>query len=107
MAVKNRKSLGKGLDMLISQAESSATGKEHVVELDISSIEPNPYQPRKVFAEDALNNLAASLSQHGLVQPITVRKVDSGYQIVAGERRFRAAQSLGQQRHHRQGGLAP
>ena len=95
MAVKNRKSLGKGLDILISQAESSATGKEHILELDVSSIKPNPYQPRKVFAEDALNNLAASLAQHGLVQPITVRKVDSGYQIVAGERRFRAAQSLG------------
>ncbi len=95
MAVKNRKSLGKGLDMLISQAESSATGKENVVDIDIHSIEPNPYQPRKVFAEDALNNLASSLEQHGLVQPITVRKVDGGYQIVAGERRFRAAQLLG------------
>lgn len=95
MAVKSRKSLGKGLDMLIPQSEASVASKENVSDLDVASIEPNPYQPRKVFSEDALNNLASSLSQYGLVQPIVVRKVDEKYQIVAGERRFRAAQSLG------------
>ena len=65
-----------------------------VVELDLVEIRPNPDQPRKTFDEQALEELAASIDKHGLIQPITVKKVDDGYLLVAGERRLRAHQML-------------
>ena len=65
-----------------------------VVELELVEIRPNPDQPRKTFDEQALQELAASIDKHGLIQPITVKKVDDGYLLVAGERRLRAHQML-------------
>ena len=66
-----------------------------VVFLPFSAISPNPDQPRTVFAEDALEELAQSIRRHGVLQPLSVRRCDSGYQLIAGERRLRAAQLAG------------
>lgn len=83
------KRLGRGLDALIPQLE--ATDEETVTHVDIAELRPNPYQPRKHFSEEALEELTASIREHGIVQPLIVRKSIRGYEIVAGERRFRAA----------------
>ncbi len=84
------KGLGKGLDALIANMEVS---KEEVVqEISIKSLRPNPYQPRKSFQPEAIEELKNSIIQHGILQPLIVRKsIIKGYEIVAGERRFRAA----------------
>jgi ParB family chromosome partitioning protein len=66
-----------------------------IVELDLAEIVPNPDQPRKTFDEDALRELADSIDRHGLIQPITVKREDDHYLLVAGERRYRAHQLLG------------
>ena len=88
-----RKALGRGLSALL--ADSLAQGDE-LLEVDIDLIEPNPDQPRYHFNEDKLNELAQSIKVNGLVQPILLRRVSTGrYQIVAGERRWRAAQIAG------------
>lgn len=88
-----RKALGRGLSALL--ADSLAQGDE-LLEIDIDLIEPNPDQPRYHFREDKLNELAQSIKVNGLVQPILLRRVSNGkYQIVAGERRWRAAQKAG------------
>ena len=60
----------------------------------VSEIRPNPDQPRRHFSDDKLNELAASIAKHGVIQPIVVRPFNDGYQIVAGERRWRAAQRV-------------
>ena len=92
MAKKN--SLGRGLDSLF--IENTETKGDTVSMLRVSDIEPNPSQPRKHFDETALNELADSLQRHGLLQPIAVRESPSGfYQIIAGERRWRAAKLAG------------
>lgn len=85
--------LGKGLGALIPENEQELTNS--VVELKITDIESNEKQPRKIFDDEALRNLADSISEHGVVQPIIVRKVENGYQIVAGERRWRASRLVG------------
>ncbi len=84
------KGLGKGLDALIANMEVS---KEEVVqEIAIKNLRPNPYQPRKSFQPEAIEELKSSILQHGILQPLIVRKSSiKGYEIVAGERRFRAA----------------
>lgn len=90
-----RKALGKGLGLtaLVPPAEPS---KGEVREIEIGKIIPNRYQPRQHFDPDALASLAASLKSHGLIQPITVRKEENGqYELIAGERRWRAAQLAG------------
>ena len=66
-----------------------------VVNLPIDSIRPNPYQPRKHFDAISLNELSASIEEFGVIQPISVRRVEDGYEIIAGERRFRAAENIG------------
>lgn len=86
-----RQSLGRGLGALISEGDRPVA-EPSSSEIDIDLIEPNPDQPRTRFAEDNLNELAASIRVNGIVQPILVRKFGSKYQIVAGERRWRAAQ---------------
>ncbi len=96
MAAKNTKrGLGKGLDSLIPKGEavkkSSSKSNNGVVELDINQVEPNKNQPRKNFDQDALNELADSIKQYGVIQPIVVQKIDDYYEIIAGERRWRAA----------------
>ncbi len=85
--------LGKGFDLLLDE---NATDNEQVVTVNINEIEPNRDQPRKVFDEAALNELADSISVHGLIQPILVRPMLNGrYSIIAGERRWRACRIAG------------
>ena len=84
--------LGRGLGSLISD---SSKPQESPRVLPIARIRPNPNQPRKVFDSDALDSLRASIEQHGVLQPINVRPVEGGFQIVAGERRWRAARLSG------------
>lgn len=89
----SRKVLGKGLSALITQ--DTIVNKENTTELDIDLIIPNPDQPRTRFPEEALNELAQSITNNGIIQPIVVRRKNSDYEIVAGERRWRAAQKAG------------
>ena len=92
MAVKNR-GLGRGLDSLFSE---NATEQNGAVTLNINDIEPNRDQPRKDFDDDAVAELADSIAQHGLIQPIVVAPLSNGrYSIVAGERRWRACRMAG------------
>ena len=93
MAAKMQKGLGKGLGALL---DTAAPVPEQVTSLPLTKIEPNPLQPRKLFDEEELQVLADSISQHGILQPIAVRKMANGfYQIIAGERRWRAARLAG------------
>jgi len=88
-----RKALGKGLGALLPDPEDApATGAQ---EIELDQIDPNPLQPRRRFREQELRELAASMRDSGLLQPILLRPRGARYQIVAGERRFRAARSLG------------
>jgi len=88
----SKKGLGRGLQALIYEGTSEGVG---VQEIFLSQIEPNPDQPRKEFEQTSLEELAESLRIHGLLQPILVGPRGDGYQIIAGERRFRAAQIAG------------
>lgn len=87
------KRLGRGLDALIPSL--SVSDDDKVVEISLTQLRPNPYQPRKTFDEDSIKELAESIKQHGVIQPIIVRSVLKGYEIIAGERRFRASQYCG------------
>lgn len=87
------KRLGKGLDALIPSLAINEDDK--VVEIPLNQLRANPYQPRKEFKEDSIQELAESIRQHGVIQPIIVRSVLKGYEIIAGERRFRASQYCG------------
>lgn len=97
MAVKKKyNSLGRGLDALISTETVSTSGSSTINEIAIEQIEANPNQPRREFDEDALQELANSIREIGIVQPITLRQIDDNrFQIVAGERRWRASQLAG------------
>lgn len=97
MAAKERKALGTGLNVLFGDdTESEFEEKGSVQTIPISKVEPRLEQPREYFDEEALETLADSISQYGLIQPIVVRKLDSGYyQIIAGERRWRASRLAG------------
>jgi ParB family transcriptional regulator, chromosome partitioning protein len=92
-----RKVLGRGLSALLGD-ETSGAGSENFLELDLDLIEPNSQQPRSRFTEEKLEELAQSIRANGIVQPIVVRKRGARYQIVAGERRWRAAQKAGLQK---------
>lgn len=95
MALK-RSALGRGLDSLISMDDVPARGSSAINDIDISLITPNPEQPRTTFDEEALDELASSIRELGIIQPLSLRKVGSGqYQIIAGERRYRAAIKAG------------
>ena len=89
--------LGKGLDALFSASlvEEETNDNEMVYQLKVSEIEPNKDQPRRIFDEDSLNELAESIKKYGVIQPIIVSKKDDYYQIVAGERRWRASKIAG------------
>lgn len=88
-----RKALGKGLSALLKDRESE--NESELRELDLDLLIPNPFQPRQIFAEARLEELAQSIRQHGFVQPLVVRRHGQRFQIIAGERRWRAAQRLG------------
>lgn len=100
-----KRALGRGLEQLFNsenldldsmekQIYESAT-KEEIVDINIEDLRPNPYQPRKVFKDEALEELAESIKEHGVFQPIIVKKSIKGYEIIAGERRFRASKKAG------------
>ncbi|MBI4228205.1 MAG: ParB/RepB/Spo0J family partition protein [Deltaproteobacteria bacterium] len=93
MEVKGLKkvTLGRGLDALIP-TEKEANG---YILADIDQIKPNAYQPRQEFDEDSIDELASSIKEKGIIQPLLGRKIGSGYEIIAGERRWRAAQKAG------------
>ena len=102
-----KRALGRGLEELFNnenldlnsferQVYESASNEE-VVEISLKELRPNPYQPRKVFNEEALNELAASIKEHGVFQPIIVKKSIKGYEIIAGERRYRASLLAGKE----------
>lgn len=94
MSKKN--ALGRGLDALITMEDTETQGTSSINEVELSKITPNPDQPRHVFDEEALEELATSIRKIGVIQPITLRKIDDDtYQIIAGERRFRASQIAG------------
>jgi len=93
MTSMSRKALGKGLSALLRDREG--TTESELCELDIDLLEPNRFQPRQTFSEAKLEELAQSIKTHGLVQPIIARQNGDRYQIIAGERRWRAAQRLG------------
>lgn len=105
MAAPKNRGLGKGLEALFSNSEIdaqeiSATKKEESEEkgisfININEIKPNQNQPRKSFNEEKLEELAASIIENGLIQPVILRKADKGYEIVAGERRWRACRKAG------------
>jgi ParB family chromosome partitioning protein len=87
---------GRGLDALIDTGEVRTQGSSNLNEIDITQIEANPNQPRREFDEEALRELAGSIREIGIIQPITLRQVEGGkYQIIAGERRWRASQIAG------------
>ena len=89
------KGLGKGLNALFpGESLSKAESVEHI---HVKSIKANPYQPRKIFDENAILELSASIKEHGILQPIIVRKSGTTYEIVVGERRYRAAKMAGLQ----------
>ncbi len=97
MAKKN--ALGRGLGALINDANEVSTSSKasaSIMEVDIADIEANPWQPRTTFDEEKLNELANSIKEIGIIQPLTLRKTKHGkYQIIAGERRFRASKIAG------------
>ena len=88
---KRKRALGRGLDALIPTTEVKAGATE----IPIVRVSPNPHQPRQAISEESLAELAASIREHGVIQPLVVTQVGDGYQIIAGERRWRAAQLAG------------
>ena len=88
----SRKALGRGLSALLQEVETRPTGVE---EIQLDLIDPNPLQPRREFPKAALEELAASIRSSGVVQPVLLRRADARYQLVAGERRWRAARLAG------------
>ena len=91
-----RKVLGRGLDTLIPAGTPTAiTGSGRLLERELDLIRPNPQQPRDCFDDAAIDAMAASLAAHGVLQPIVVREAEEGFEIIAGERRWRGAQRAG------------
>lgn len=104
MADKKRRSMGRGLDEILGSPETDITSKDisggfvagAVAEIDINLIETNPFQPRSEFDETALRELAQSIKEQGIIQPVTVRKLGyNKYQLISGERRLRASKMAG------------
>lgn len=96
MTIPRRNALGRGLDSLISIGEVRTDGSDAISEIELARIVPNPEQPRRTFSDESLDELAASIRELGIVQPLTLRlATDGNYQIIAGERRWRAASRAG------------
>ena len=91
----NRKALGRGLSALLPDEPTESVSAGQLHQIDVKSISPNPFQPRLTFDSEKLEELMRSISENGVVQPITVRRIQDGYQLIAGERRFRAVTELG------------
>ena len=93
-----RKALGKGLSALIPDADKLEEGEGEYFQCSIEAIEPNPYQPRQDFGGPELNELVDSVKEKGIITPLLVTKSEKGYYLIAGERRWRAAQKAGLER---------
>jgi len=89
----SKRGLGKGLEALIPKVEQKEKGL--VVEMDIESLTPNLFQPRKSFDKAKMEELKGSIKKHGIIQPVVVRKMANGFEVVAGERRLKAAKEIG------------
>jgi ParB family chromosome partitioning protein len=92
---RKKLALGKGLDALIPDIDPAQDGQREYFQCDINLIQPNRYQPRRRFSEEELTELCDSIKAQGIIQPLLVRKHDSGYELIAGERRLRAAKKAG------------
>ena len=94
-----KQALGRGLSALLKDtSDNNSVAKAvvgSIIEIDVETIEVNPYQPRTSFDEESLGELASSIKELGVIQPITVRKVEDSFQLVSGERRFRASKLIG------------
>lgn len=90
-----KKVLGRGLDALIPDVDKSELGPDPFFYCDIDAIRPNPYQPRRSFSEQELTGLSDSIKEKGIIQPLVVRTVPTGYELIVGERRLRAARLAG------------
>lgn len=96
MSPNKRNALGRGLDALISVSDLKTGGSSSINEIELSLIKPNPDQPRQEFDPEALGELASSIKELGIIQPITLRQMGDGtYQIISGERRYRASLQAG------------
>lgn len=96
MALMKKSALGRGLDALITMDDLRTGGSSSICEIELSKIQPNPEQPRSVFDEESLEELAASIRALGIIQPITVKETGDGqYLIISGERRYRASLKAG------------
>lgn len=105
MDTNKRRALGKGLEELFNNEQIdfnkmeekivASTPKEEIVEVNINELRSNPYQPRKIFDEEKLQELASSIKEHGVFQPIIIKKSIKGYEIIAGERRVKACERAG------------
>ena len=96
MALPKRNALGRGLASLISMDDIQTSGSSAINEIELRLISPNPDQPRTFFDEESIGELATSISELGIIQPLTLRKMaNDQYQIISGERRFRAAKLAG------------
>lgn len=105
METTKRRALGKGLEELFNNEQLdlnkfekeivATTPKEEVIQVKLEDLRPNPYQPRKVFDEEKLEELSSSIKEHGVFQPIIIKKSIKGYEIIAGERRYKASQKAG------------
>lgn len=94
--IRKTTGLGRGLDALIDTSDVHTSGSSSISEVELSQIFANPNQPRRNFDEEALEELAESIREHGVISPITLRKNEDGtYMIIAGERRFRASKMAG------------
>jgi ParB family chromosome partitioning protein len=93
-----RKALGKGLSALIPEGNNLETGEVVYFQCPIEEIEPNPYQPRHEFKKEDLEELVRSVSEKGIITPLLVSRAEAGYRLIAGERRWRAAQKAGLQK---------
>jgi len=99
MAIGKKSALGRGLDALITMDDLSTSGSSSISEIELSKIQPNPDQPRTVFEEEALEELATSIRALGVIQPITLRETGTEkYMIISGERRYRASLKAGLER---------
>ena len=105
MEATKRRALGKGLEELFNNEQLdlnkfeneivASTPKEEIIQVKLDELRPNPYQPRKVFDEDKLEELSSSIKEHGVFQPIIIKKSIKGYEIIAGERRVKASKKAG------------
>lgn len=93
--MNKHKALGRGLSALIPDAEEPEKSNETFFQCPIEEIEPNPYQPRKIFRDAEIEELVNSVREKGIITPLLVSKADQGYRLIAGERRWRAAQKAG------------